>query len=372
MKMKLNFRAALISAAFLGGSIMPGAVYSFSGPLLKANGVSGEADAIKYYETIDPGSQRLTQEKWRDVNGFNDSSNEIVVVEGHKNTSDLGFWRRIEMVIDKREGYKGNVAMTTYNFELGPNANLTLPANIGKTKCCLPGDAASIVNMEFSPVSPGGKPITKFYIYHSEGEGEPVADNRGKRKYSTFFDPDKAKREELFVPNACSSCHGGGKDFRALGGNTGGGFLAFDFNVFKYEGDKSVQDAARLANEPNVKELNKGVLKTKPPSAVKSLVSGLYGGKTLPSATQNSDYRPSDWDTEPALWNVVVTDCQGCHTLSESEVLSLDYWKSNVGDFREEIFKRKVMPNSPVANRRFFDTSNHHEIVKDALVRFRQ
>lgn len=339
--MKMNFRAALILVAFLGGSIASGAVYS--GKLLKANGVSTEADAILYYKTIDPNNQRLTQNAWRDVNGFNDPGNEVVVVGGHKNVSDLGFWRRIEMVIDKRPGYVGNVAMTTFNFESEQDAFLNL-------------NAKSIVNMEYSPGQNGDR-ITKFYIY----------DAAGNRKNSTFFDPDPATREELFLPNGCAACHGGGThgvDFRTHGGKTGGGFLAFDFNVFEYG-----LLTSRAENEANVKKLNQGVLMTYPPSAVKTLVSGLYGGNNLPRATQNSAYRPRGWNTEPALWNVVVTDCLGCHTLTEQEVLSLDHWKRNVGSFREIIFKEKEMPNAPFSNRRFFNT-NHHLIVEDALNRF--
>lgn len=340
MKTKFRARAALISVALLCGSIVPGAAYS--GNLLKANGVSTEADAILYYKTIDPNSLRLTQTAWREVNGFNDPSNEIVVVGGHKNVSDLGFWRRIEMVIDKRPGYVWNVAMTTFNFE--SEADTVDPKN-----------AKSIVNMEYSP-GPNGDRITKFYIY----------DAAGNRKNSTFFDPNVATREELYLPNGCAACHGGGrKDFATRGGKTGGGFIAFDFNVFEYGALTS-----RTDNEANVKKLNKGVLMTNPPGAVKSLINGLYGGKGLPFATQYSAYRPSTWNTEPALWNVVVTDCQGCHTLSEQEVLNLDYWKSNVGSFREEVLREKLMPNSPYANRRFWNT-DHHNIVEDALIRFR-
>lgn len=339
MKMKLNLRAALISAAFLGGSIVSGAAYS--GNLLKANGVSTEADAVKYYQTIDPNNLRLTQNAWREVNGFNDLGNEIVVVGGHKNASDLGFWRRLEMVIDKRPGYVGNVAMTTFNFETEQDAFLNI-------------NAKSIVNMEYSP-GPSGDRITKFYIY----------DAAGNRKNSTFFDPDPATREELFLPNGCASCHGGGRDFTTRGGNTGGGFLAFDFNVFEYGALTS-----RAANEANVKKLNKGVLMTRPKDAVKSLISGLYGGSRLPLTTQNTAYMPSDWAGESALWKVVVTDCQGCHTLSETEVRNLDYWKNNVGSIREEALKEKLMPNSPYANRRFWST-DHHQIVEDALKRFR-
>lgn len=336
---KLHFRAALISVVLLGGSMAPGAAHS--GNLLKANGVSTEADAIAYYLAIDPNSQRLTQDDWKEVNGFNDPGNEIVVVDGHKNTSDLGFWRRIEMVIDKRAGYRGNVAFTTFNFDTEQDAFLNI-------------NAKSIVNMEYSP-GPLGDRITKFYIY----------DSNGARKNSTFFDPNLATREELFLPNACASCHGGGRDFTTLGGKTGGGFLAFDFNVFEYG-----LLTSRADHEAGVKKLNLGVLKTNPPSAVKGLISGLYGGKSLPFTAQNSAYRPPDWNTEPALWNVVVTDCLGCHTLSEAEVLSLDFWKRNVGELREKVLKKKIMPNAPYSNTRFWDT-NHHETVEGALNRFR-
>jgi len=340
MKLKLNFTAALISVALAAGSMAPGA--AFSGKLLKANGVSTEADAIRYYQTIDPNNLRLTQDAWREVNGFNDSRNEVVVVGGHKNVSDLGFWRRIEMVIDKRPGYVGNVAMTTFNFANEQDAFVNQ-------------NPLSIVNMEYSP-GPNGDRITKFYIYNAGGG----------RENGTIFDPDLAKAEKLFLPNGCAACHGGGRDFATRGGKTGGGFLAFDFNVFEYG-----TLASRAANEANVKKLNQGVLMTNPPSAVKSLVRGLYGGNSLPRTTQNSAYRPSDWPaSEQALWNVVVTDCLGCHTLSEQEVLSLDNWKRSVGDFREEILKEKLMPNAPYSNRRFWDT-NHHQIVEDALNRFR-
>ena len=368
MKMKLSFTTALISVALLGGSIIPGAAYS--GPLLKANGVSTAQDAADYYATIDPGNLRLTQKDWRIVNGFEDKDgnpipgNEVVVVGGHKNVSDLGFWRRIEMVIDKRWGKRRNVAFTTYNFETEDDAINNI-------------NAKSIVNMEYSP-GPNGDRITKFYIYHAE-DGSP---DSGKRLLKTFFDPDglhdPLKKDELyFLPNGCAACHGGGEDFRAHSGKTDGGFLAFDFNVFEY--GTSANSTSRAANEANVKKLNQGVLMTDPPSAVKSLIYGLYGGKYLPNDMQNSAYRPTDWDTEKDLWNVVVTDCLGCHTLSESSVLNLNYWKLHVGSLREHIFEYRLMPNSPYANRRFWNTDPnqspttpaHSDTVRNALDRFR-
>jgi hypothetical protein len=345
---------AVVSCALLVASILPCAVYS--GPLLKANGVSTEQDAKDYYKMIDPGNARLTQSDWKEVNGFNSllNLNQVVVVAGHKNVSDLGFWRRIDMVIDKRPGYVGNVAMTTYNFEVGPNdANPQ-----GLSKCCDPANAASIVNMEYSP-GPDGDRITKFYIY----------DAAGNRKYSTFFDPVVARREELYLPNGCAACHGGGggRNFMVRGGDTGGGFVAFDFNVFSYAGSNTTQ----ALNEENVKKLNQGVLMTNPDGAVRGHVRGLYGGRTLPLATQNTAYRPASWDTEPALWGAVVRNCEGCHTQSEEDILSLNYWKTSARSIREETFKERLMPNSPNGRDNFFfGSSGDRQIVDEALRRF--
>lgn len=370
--MELNFKVALITVAILGASTVPGATYS--GNLLKANGVSTQQEAEAYYAMIDPDNKRTNQTDWEKVNGFNDVDgiNETIIVQGHKNISDLGFWRRIEMVIDKRQGYRGNVAMSTYNFELGPTADLNDPKNFGKSKCCNPGDAASIVNMEYSP-GPLGDRITKFYIYDGK---------TGARKNYTFFDPGPDP-ENLYLPNGCASCHGGGGDFTAHGGKTGGGWLAFDFRVFEYPPNSN----GRELNEANVKKLNRGVLMTNPPSAVKNLIYGLYGGKDLPRSTQVPDYMPADWTAELKLRNlgdndnlrylwkdVVVHDCLGCHTQSESEVLNVNYWKSNVGELREQVLKKRIMPNSPFANVRFWDDSvpdPHHTIVEDQLDEFR-
>jgi hypothetical protein len=356
--MQMNLKV-VISGVLLAASMLPGTVYS--GPLLKANGVSTDQDAQDYYKMIDPANERLTQADWRRVNGFGDAKNTTVIVDGHKNVSDLGFWRRIEMVIDKRPGYVGNVAMTTFNFEVGPND----PNPQGLTRCCNPVDAASIVNMEYSPGQTGDR-ITKFYIYNPENAARFGA-NAGKRKLATFYDPVVSRREDLSMPNGCASCHGGGHDFRVRGGDTGGGFIAFDFNVFSYVGsntDRTLDD-----NEAKVKLLNQGVLMTNPDIPVKNLVRGLYGGRTLPRATQNSAYRPTSWATEPALWEVVVRDCQGCHTLSQEDVLDLNVWKKTARSIREVTFKERLMPNSPNGQDNFFGSSDW-QIVDEALGRF--
>ena len=335
---------ALSSALALAGPL-------HAGNLLKALGVSKDADAAAYYAYIDSGSERTTQHDFKCFNGFpNDtdttcdpakypgnSANIRITVQGHKNISDLGsnvgsyanlgFFRRIDLVVDRRSGKQGNVAMTTFNF---------LPGD-----CCEAANAASIVNMEYSP-GPAHNRVTKFYIYC--GGKDPEGCVPDSRKNHTIFDPNVPAAEKLSLPNGCASCHGGGKDYTVRGGSTGGGFLAFDFNVFDYPNGGN-----QAGNVTNVKALNQAVLMTNASDDVRAQIYGLYGGAGLPRATQNTAYRPSSWDTEPQLWTVVVKDCQGCHTWSEVDIRSLSYWKllDSARNIRALIDTEKTMPNSP-------------------------
>jgi hypothetical protein len=357
----------VISGVLLAGSLLPGKLYAddctavvntTNSALLKANGVSSQTDAESYYKAIDPNRLRLNQCAWEEANGFPPSAscpantatgNSRVAVAGHKNISDLGFYRRIEMVVDRRPSRVGNVAYYTVNYTNEADA-------LANT------NPVSIVNMEYSPIETKGPDrITKFYIYGTDGS----------RKCETVFDPaDTAHAEHLYLPNACASCHGGGHAFTGTG-DVGGGFVAFDLSVFQYDGSPAVAAAKRASNEANVKKLNLGVLLTDPDSPVKTLISGLYGGRTLPRATQNTNYRPSSWDSEQALYNVVVTDCRGCHTLTAIEVLDLNWWKRRTNTLRELMFdpQERIMPNAPYSNSVFWNT-NHHDIALDALNRF--
>jgi hypothetical protein len=353
---------ALSSALALAGPL-------HAGNLLKALGVSTDTQATAYYNYIDNNNDRDTQAKFRCFNGFpNDvdttcdpakypgnSVNTIVKVQGHKNISDLGsdapggapsdyrtlgFWRRIDLVVDNRSGHQGDVAMSTFNFTT-------------KAGCCDAANAASIVNMEYTR-GPAGNRITKFYIYCGKNDPDPqCVPGAYNRKTHTFFDPQGLPplggAENLALPKGCASCHGGGKDYTMRGGSTGGGFLAFDFNVFDYADAAGSPAETQALNETKVKLLNQAVLMTNASDDVRAQIYGLYGGSGLPLATQNTAYRPSSWDTEPNLWTVVVKDCQGCHTWSEVDIRSLSYWKllDSARNIRELIDTEKTMPNSP-------------------------
>lgn len=332
---------------------LPGAVWAQTNAL-KAGGVDDVGVALAYYATIDPDSQRTTQADWREVNGFNDSSNTIVDVRGYFNDGDLGFWRSIQMVKDKRRGKKGNVAFTTVNYATEEDSLAGYPQ-------------VSIVNMEYSQ-GPDEDDLTKFYIY--AGDDDPDGYDFGERKTRTAF----PNSDTLYVPAACYSCHGGDDDatspvppegYNEGSGETNGTFIAFDINTFAF----GVTTRASL--EADIKKLNKAVLRADPTSATKTLIKGLYGGKGLPLDAQ-INYIPASWADEADLYSeVVVPSCRLCHTAADSKVLSLEWWKENPDKIREEVFHEMTMPNSPLAYDRFWENgSDQPEILLEALERF--
>lgn len=313
---------------------------------LKAGGVDDEGVATAYYNTIDPAGLRTTQDDWERENGFDDARNTVVVAAGYFNEGDLAFYRRIEMVVDKRPGKKGNIAFTTVNYNTEDDANSDV-------------NRVSIVNMEYSP-GPDGDRITKFYVF------DPAT---GARQTSTAFD---SRNEQLFVPAACFSCHGGDDDaesplseYNDGSGETNGTFLAFDVNTMTFG------NPPRADLEDEFKKFNKAVLRTNPTRATRALINGLYGGSGLPNNEQDLTYMPSSWaDEEPLYREVFVPECRSCHTTSDTKLNSLEWWKANPGKIREVVFHEQTMPNSMPSFDRFWGSSNQVRILDEALTRF--
>lgn len=342
MKKKSIVAGVLMSSLVMA---VPGTAFS-QHSFLKSGGVDDANVAIAYYNTIDPNNLRMTQAEWLEVNGYNDPLNEIIEVRGHFSDGDLAFWRSISLVNDKRSGHEDNIAFTTANYNTEMDAlNGTNPV--------------SIVNMEYSP-GPEDDHITKFYVFDV---------NTGERVTSTVFD---SSNEQLHLPAACYSCHGGDDDAEAPlpdGYNEGSGetnatFLAFDINTMTFG------NTTQASLEPNIKKLNEAVLNTDPTKATRKLVKGLYGGAELPRSTQDLTYIPTSWMDEPVLYReVIVPSCQGCHTTSDTKILSLQWWKANASSIREVVFHEQLMPDSMPAFNRFWST-NQHQIVSDALDRF--
>ena len=252
------------------------------------------------------------------------------------------------MVRDKRPGYRGNIAFTTVNYNSAAYA-------------CAGTPQGSIVNMEYSP-GPDDDRIAKFYVFAPDTDFDA-----GARRTHTAF----PNSEELYVPAACFSCHGGDDDatspinsYNDGSGETNATFLLFDVATMTFDG------VSQANIERTLRKFNKAVLRTDPTTATRKLIKGLYGGNGLPRNTQDLDYIPVSWQSEAQLYReVVVPSCRSCHTTSDTKVLSLAWWKANPGSIREEVFHELKMPNSPAAFERFWG-SNQPTILMEALDRF--
>jgi len=322
------------------------AVWSAQHDFLTAGGVDDANVANAYYQTIDPTNLRTTQNDWLEVNGYNDPVNQVVVAKGHFNNGDLGLWRSVSMVVDKRAGKEGNIAFTTGNYNT-------------ETDALNEANAVSIVNMEYSQ-GPEDDKITKFYVFDV---------NTGARVTSTVFDNTGA---QLHLPAACYSCHGGDDDAEGLlpdGYNEGSGETNATFIPLEVS-TMSFGNTSLASLEASFKQLNEAILETDPTKATRKLIKGLYGGSDLPRNTQDLNYVPASWATETQLYlDVVVPACRNCHTASDKKILNLSWWKDNPGKIREEVFHEKTMPNSKPGFDRFWST-NQNVILLDALNRF--
>ena len=385
---------------------------------LKVNGVDDLGVAESYYKTIDPNDEKTNLEDWREANGFNDPINTVVEAKGFYSNGDVGFWRLIQMVIDERPGFEGNVAFHTVNY------NTEIDSLTDQ-------NAVSIINMEYSPgpmsvassnirsgrdaigtrdedrdedhedrhkrnkrdrdedrnedrtnnSSADGR-ITQFYVFDTGPTGI--------RLPSTSYD---FRNEQLFLPAACFACHGGDDNAKSPmppegyaggTGETGATFLSYDLRIMAFADDNPPprgtadtppDNRMTLADvEAAFKKFNEGVLLTNPTEETIALINGIYGGEGLPNDTQNLDYIPADWMAEAALYRgVVLPSCENCHTAAETEVLRLDWWMKEAGEIREAVFEDKEMPNSVTGYTRFLESTNPDQpaMLLEALNRFR-
>ena len=327
---------------------------------LKAAGEDNAAVAQGYYATIDPNDERLTQTNWEEINGFKDGRNTVVKAAGYLNIGDLGgFFRVIEMVEDQRPGYEGNIAFTTANYLTQEDA--LFDAQAGNFK-----KSASIVNMEYSP-GPEEDKIVKFYVYDGM---------TGNRLLKTIFSDGG---DELYLPAACYSCHGGDDDTdvaEADGYNEGSGetnatFLLFDITTMAFS-----DPVTRASLEPAFKAFNEAVLHADPTRATKQRIKDLYSGSGLPSDTQNTDFVPADWAADhldaELFTEVVVPYCMNCHTTSDKKLLNLSFWKNNPEKIRDSVYDEMFMPNSVPGYRSFMDNDDAQQIFIEALNRFEE
>jgi len=189
------------------------------------------------------------------------------------------------------------------------------------------------VAMEYSPLPSGGPPITKFYVFNSNGV----------RVTSAALDGGGQK----FVPGLCIVCHGGTNPTTHTNNyfgleNVHAHFLPFDLRSFDYSCDpefsRSIQEPAFRSFNQKVLEIESSFVTNDPPylrRAITNLIEGWYGGANLPRQTQYEFFVPSGWvNTNTNLsvtarsylyLNVVALSCRSCHVARPDFPFALDF-----------------------------------------------
>ena len=258
-----------------------------------SNVVPSRALANSYYAAI---KAPPTFNQWKELHGFNSSSNLLNAAAQYYNVIDLGFARSMVMAVRLGPDGKTNVAYYVTNYRSLEDAI------VGQ------GIIATVA-MDYAALTTNDQRFTKFYVFDAGGALLPTANL------------DNSSEGEKPVPNLCIICHGG-KFYRSAGessftpadGNLDAAFLPFDLEAFTYSKARGIQ-------RDELAKMNLGVLFTAPTEAISDFIVGCYGGIPGGSRTNfNQAYLPSSWtNTTAGPMNAALyrdlfkTSCRGCH-----------------------------------------------------------
>lgn len=322
--------------------------------------------AAAYYDTIDPGAQRTTFLDWLKVNGFLAGSNptlswSTLQANSHThavytNNFDLGFGRDMYARIVKCDGTVPALGQPIAETSIGTCDIAAVVVNYtsleGASKKVNPVLA---VAMEYSKPAGADRRIVQFYTYAPDSVAGDFM-----RVSSANLDG----RGEKYMPQVCTSCHGGtpgGVTAQGVYHNAGDAgafgdvnatFLPWDLDSFLFsdtEGsnaDRSYADSStrafytRATQAESLRKLNQlAYLTYRDPSRPnrfvlpRQLLEGWYGvqgGNAFTSTTFNGQYTPPGWtangidgqpgggDDNPAdaptiYHDVFARNCRACH-----------------------------------------------------------
>jgi hypothetical protein len=355
------------------------------GVFLTARG-SGEAtaeDAANYYRIVDPGNLRTTLGKWWQTNRFDPQSGRppyLVDSDGilrgshaaYLNNNDLGFGRDTTMF--DQAGLGGSlVASWLSNYSLTPPYPDQNPRSADAASRREPGRGIATVCMESTPIEgePTGRKVVKFFVFNGTG---PDA----RRVLCADLDG----YGEKFVPQLCTTCHGGRLPLVAQGAvptrqdvlNMNAHFREFDIASIKFpRPGKPVDDPSRSIPTPDEQErfhqLNQLVLKTRPADAIKELITGWYANT---GDYQNADFVPFFWEfsigiggikqNPPQIVNlyrqVVATSCRTCHVALEPSFSTFPEFKASGPAILNDVLRGqpKTMPHAMTTFKNFWKT----------------
>lgn len=316
---------------------------------------NNETDANKYYNLIgafdanNDGTQgdTINFTQWRTRNFFDANNNSLDDASAiYFNAGDLGFWRGMHQ---KTQG--SNIAYYVSNF-------------LSDTLAISGSGAFATVCMEYSPITSGGNPVTKFYVFDGAGKLTNNADLDG-------YGPK-------FIPGLCLVCHGGEFDaslvntpaelqtfYDDAGANPAINprplnpkFLPFDLVSFIYS---SSPGYSRANQEDSLRQLNNAILPMQTTQAIRNFINAHYSNTP---GTANTVYDDNafvgGWSSNVAdaargnvvprsfYTNVYGPSCRTCHVTRTNPEL----WFDSSTKFTNNVFSgavcgtNKYMPNA--------------------------
>ena len=335
-----------------------------------------EAQAGRYYDTIDPLHLRLNVGDFRVRNQFGSGE----VLAAYANSADLGFGREMHCQRHTVAGLAGfDVACYVTNYGNKDTDDfddfvqaltaLNSPDKVG---------AVATVGMEYSrienPSDPTGKTfvsntrVVKFYVW-----GGPPAATGDQLAPSANLDGFGARP----VPQLCQECHGGHftgvskagvPRWKATTANLHSNFIAFDLRGLTlptYLGVdyKATQQAAFKALNTDI------VLSAQPGRAVRAMIASMYpaGSSTQNENSETVGWRSTAGSPSPYAFyrDVIAASCRTCHYSQDTSVRGSPTRTFNDWDQASELAKiagttaafvcqQQVMPHALITHRRFW------------------
>ena len=292
-------------------------------PFLQFKGVGSEPLTVGYYKGLDSGlsfdantqtwsgGTHSTLGAWWTQAGFDPATGAGGTRAAYLNHNDLGLGRDMHI----RKAANGDVFAYVTNYGKADQN----PANADDALNQTLAKQGASVAMEFTSLAGLTGKVVKFFVFNS---GQPT----GRLINSADLDGFGQK----FVPNLCTTCHGGEVYFPvnaaaptalevslrpSAAATVGSSLREFDTDSFKYPGGLGTLPAA---SRQSFFDLNQLVKDSNPQPAITAVINGWYNG-LQPTDPPNSAFTPSGWidaaqpQKQQLYQQVVARTCRTCH-----------------------------------------------------------
>lgn len=326
---------------------------------LTFKGTGTEAQALAYYNAVDPDHLRDTLGEWWSTNGFTlgaDGWPDNAVRTSYLNYNDLGSGRDMHF----RDLGNGHVAAFVTNYgdfdqDHGDADDAASRTDPGATVC-----------MEFAPVEGDSTPIVKFFVYAGNGNGENAVLQPG-----ADLDGFGVK----YVPNLCNTCHGGdyypddAENPVAAELDMGARFRELDTATYKFPEGRIVPDDGEKDRFKQQNLMIAGAGSGIATDAILDLIAGWYPGT---STDQDNSFTPAGWSGAPesdVYHDLIKRSCRTCHYAFDNDASEFGLTWSTYDQLKRDqgvlsyyvLCEGRPMPHSVITYRNFWLSSAPHE-----------